>query len=106
MADYTLDSYHSDRPAAFALPEERVGFIRRTYAHLGGAILLFAGLEALLLQSSLGEQLMRVIFAGGGKAGMLVLMLLFIGGGYLAQYWADAATTKPMQYAGLGLYVL
>jgi FtsH-binding integral membrane protein len=106
MADYTLDSYHSDRPAAFALPEERVAFIRRTYAHLGGAILLFAGLEALLLQTNLGQQLIRVIFASGGKAGMLVLMLLFIGGGYLAQYWAHAATSKSMQYAGLGLYVL
>ncbi|HEY1378667.1 MAG TPA: Bax inhibitor-1 family protein, partial [Gemmataceae bacterium] len=34
------------------------------------------------------------------------LLLLFVGGGYLAQYWAHAATTRPLQYAGLGLYVV
>jgi uncharacterized protein len=33
-------------------------------------------------------------------------MLLFIGGGYLAQYWARSATSRAMQYAGLALYVV
>jgi FtsH-binding integral membrane protein len=41
-----------------------------------------------------------------GTAGLLVVMLLFIGGGYLAQYWARSATSRAMQYAGLGLYVV
>ena len=40
------------------------------------------------------------------KGSLLVLMLVFIGGGYLAQYWAQASTSRAMQYAGLGLYVL
>lgn len=104
MADYLIDGYHSDRPAAYAGPSERAIFIRQTYAHLAGAILAFIGLEALLLNTGLGLDLMRTFFGGAG--GLLVLMVLFIGGGYLARYWAHAATTRTMQYAGLGLYVL
>jgi len=104
---YTLDSYISDRSvAANALPAERVAFIRKTYAHVAGAFLAFAGLEALLLRTSLGEQFIETVFARGGNGAMFVLMLLFIGGGYLAQYWAHSATTRTMQYVGLGLYVL
>jgi FtsH-binding integral membrane protein len=102
---YLEEGYYSDRPiAANALPAERVTFIRRTYAHLAGAILAFAALETLLITSGVGLEIMRTLF--GGSGGMLVLMVLFIGGGYLAQYWAHAATSRAMQYAGLGLYVL
>src|SRR5437763_12145419 len=97
MADYLIDGYHSDRPAAYAVPSERVTFIRRTYAHLAGAILAFAGLEALLLQTDLGENVLRGLFVGRGNAGMFAFMLLFIGGGYLARYWAHAATSRGMQ---------
>ncbi len=104
---YTVDGYITDRPvAANALPAERVAFIRRTYAHVAVAVLAFAGLEALLLNTGLGEQFVNTVFARGGNGAMLVLLLLFVGGGYLAQYWAFAATTRPMQYAGLALYVL
>jgi FtsH-binding integral membrane protein len=104
---YTVDGYITDRPvAANALPADRVAFIRRTYAHVAVAILAFAGMEALLLSTSLGEQFIQTVFARGGNGAMLVLLLLFVGGGYLAQYWAFAATTRPMQYAGLALYVL
>jgi hypothetical protein len=104
---YTIDGYISDRPiAADALPADRVAFIKRTYAHVAVAILAFAGIEALLLSTSLGEQFIQTVFARGGNGAMLVLLLLFVGGGYLAQYWAFAATTRPMQYAGLALYVL
>jgi FtsH-binding integral membrane protein len=102
---YLEEGYYSDRPlAANALPAERVAFIRKTYAHLAGAILAFAALETLLITSGLGLEIIRTLF--GGTGGLLVLMVLFIGGGYLAQYWAQAATSRGMQYAGLGLYVV
>jgi len=101
---YLVDGYHTDRPVAAAMPAERASFIRRTYGHLAGAILVFAIAEAALIQSGAGEQVMRQLFTGGA-GGMLVLMLLFIGGGYLAQYWARSATSAAMQYAGLGLYI-
>lgn len=101
---YLVDGYHSDRPVAAAMPAERVGFIRRTYGHLAGAIIAFAALEAFLINSGIGETLLRSFFSGTG--GMLLLMALFIGGGYLAQYWARSATSIGMQYAGLALYVV
>lgn len=101
---YSVDNYITDRPvAANAIPSERATFIRRTYLHVAGAILAFAALEAVLLNTGIGEQIIGTIFNRGG---MLFLMVLFIGGGYLAQYWAHAATTRAMQYVGLGLYVL
>ena len=101
---YSVDGYITDRPvAANAIPAERAAFIRRTYAHVAGAILAFAGLEAVLLNTSFGEQFVQTVFAQGGNGAMFVLLLLFIGGGYLAQYWAHSATSRGMQYAGLGL---
>jgi FtsH-binding integral membrane protein len=101
---YLQEGYYSDRTVATAMPSERVTFIQRTYGHLAGAILAFAGLETLLIMSGIGEQIVRQMFTGTG--GLLVVMLLFIGGGYLAQYWARSATSRAMQYAGLGLYVV
>jgi FtsH-binding integral membrane protein len=101
---YLQEGYISDRPVAEAMPAERVAFIRKTYAHLAGAIIVFAGLEALLLKGGFAEPIMQSLFSS--KGALLVLMLVFIGGGYLAQYWAHAATSRAMQYAGLALYVL
>jgi uncharacterized protein len=102
---YSVDGYITDRPvAANALPAERVTFIRRTYAHVAGAILAFAAIETALITSGVGLSIMQALF--GGTGGLLLVMALFIGGGYLAQYWALNATTKPMQYAGLALYVV
>ncbi|HEX4588796.1 MAG TPA: hypothetical protein VH120_02625, partial [Gemmataceae bacterium] len=84
---YSVDNYITDRPvAANAIPAERAAFIRRTYLHVAGAILAFAAIEAALLSTSLGEQVIMTVFTGRG--GMLLLMALFIGGGYLANYWA------------------
>ena len=101
---YLQEGYYSDRTVATAMPSERVTFIQRTYGHLAGAILAFAGLETLLIMSGLGAEIVQQLFRG--RSGLLVLMLLFIGGGYLAQYWARSATSRAMQYAGLALYVV
>jgi FtsH-binding integral membrane protein len=83
---------------------ERAAFIRRTYAHLAGAILAFIGVEALLLQLVTPEIILSVF--GNGVMGLLLLMAAFIGVSYLAQYWARSESSRALQYAGLGLYVL
>jgi len=44
-------------------PDERAIFIRRTYAHLAGAIAAFVGLEAVLLKSILATAMMKFISA-------------------------------------------
>lgn len=83
---------------------ERAAFIRRTYLHLGGAILAFAGLETALIQSGIAESFLHLL--QGSKWSWLVVMALFIGVSYIADKWAHSAISKEMQYAGLGLFVV
>jgi FtsH-binding integral membrane protein len=86
---------------------ERAAFIRRTYAHLAGAILAFALVEALIFRVIPSESLDSVMvqYLGSGLA-RLVLFLVFIGGGYLARTWAYSGASTAAQYTGLGVYVL
>lgn len=100
---YLVDGYHSDVVAA-APVTERVRFIRRTYAHLGGAIAAFVGIEAALLNTDLGAKLLSTIFGFNGA--WIALMVLFVVGGYGAQMMARSRTSPALQYAGLALYVL
>lgn len=100
---YQVDGYHGD-VAAFAPTNERVAFIRRTYAHLAGAVLAFVVIEALLLTSGIGESIVKTLFAQ--KGAWIGLMVLFVGGGYAAQYLARSTRSVGAQYAGLAGYVL
>ncbi len=87
---------------------ERVTFIRKTYAHLGLAILAFVALEyALLDQSSPLFEAVTVpwlTFIFGNS--WLIVIALFIGASYVAEKWANSDTSRGMQYAGLGLFVI
>ena len=96
--------YGYDSPAAVAQPSDRAAFIRRTYAHLAGAILAFVGLEALLLQVVPGELIQQTFFHS--QYSWLLVLLAFMGASYLAQYRARSQTSVAMQYLGLGLYVV
>jgi uncharacterized protein len=96
--------YNLPQPfAADALPAERAGFIRRTYTHLGGAILAFVLLELALFQTSIPQLVLQ------GLAGSRYSWLLVMGGfmvvSWLATRWAESGQSETMQYAGLGLYV-
>ena len=101
--NYLVDGYHGET-AAMAPVSARVAFIRRTYAHLAVAIAAFVGIEGALLNTGLGDQLMAAIFRN--NVGMLGLLLLFVGGGYLAQYLARSTRSVALQYMGLSMYVL
>jgi FtsH-binding integral membrane protein len=83
---------------------ERVAFIRRTYAHLAGAILAFVGLEYVLLQVLTPAAVFGVF--GGSPFSLLFLMLAFLGASWLAQIWARSETSRFIQYCGLGLFVV
>ena len=89
----------ADAPAA-----ERLAFIRKTYLHLGGAVLAFIALEAALLNSSLAEPLVRTML--GGRASWFIVLGAFMFVGWVADRWARSATSPAMQYLGLGLYVV
>jgi FtsH-binding integral membrane protein len=101
--------YQLPQVAASAGESERAAFIRRTYGHLAGAILAFMAIELLVFrvlfpteEAQLG--LVRNLF--GTRFSMLLLLAAFIGGGYLASWWANTSTSMTMQYLGLGLYVV
>jgi len=89
---------------ADSAPVERSQFIRRTYMHLAGAILLFIGLEAVLLNSPIAPVMIKAMT--GTQYSWLIVLGLFMGASWLAQKWAVTGTTKAVQYAGLGLCVL
>jgi FtsH-binding integral membrane protein len=90
--------------AAQAAGWERAAFIRRTYAHLAGAILAFGGLEALLL-NVVDHRAVLNLFLGGRFTWLLVLGAFMVAG-WVAQTWARSDTSRGLQYLGLGLYVV
>ena len=103
-------SYAMEQPIASRAAESaRAAFIRRTYAHLAGAILAFVAIELVLFQTFLPDaesarNFIRTVF--GQPASMIILLVAFIGVGWLAQMWASSATSRALQYVGLGVYVL
>ena len=94
----------SSRPEASALPQERVTFVRRTYAHLAGAIAAFLALEVLLFQTTLPATMLE--FASGGRFNWLMILGGFVLVGWLARAFAAKTTSIEAQYFGLGLYVV
>jgi FtsH-binding integral membrane protein len=91
-------------PVSEALPEERASFIRKTYAHLAGAVLLFVLMETYLVMSGAGESIARTML--GGNFSWLIVLGAFMGISMLAQWWANSQTSKPLQYMGLLLYTV
>lgn len=93
------------RVAALADVSERSAFIRRTYLHLGGAVIAFVLLETLLVQMfplpAIADTLMKI----GPWAG-LIFIFGFMAVSWLARYWADSGSSPALQYAGLSLYVV
>jgi FtsH-binding integral membrane protein len=90
--------------AAHAAVDERAGFIRKTYAHLLGAVFAFAALEAVLL-NTVAEAYFNWLFGFGQFAWLFVLGgMIFVS--YIADRWARSDTSQSLQYAGLSLYVV
>jgi hypothetical protein len=115
---YGENQYQQSQPsvwgdiAARAEPSERAAFIKKTYLHLTGAVLAFCALEYVYLvpkltagNSTIAESLAQTML-GNGRGSWLIVLLLFMGVAWLANYWAMSSTSVGMQYAGLGLYVV
>lgn len=88
-----------------AAPEDaRRTFIRKTYTHLAAAIYAFVMLEWLFVQMGWDEAAYQLI----GRSQMLWLAVLvgFMAIGWIANSWAQSATSIGKQYAGLFLYVI
>ncbi len=99
MENYTTTFGNS---AADAAPQERASFIRKTYLHLAAAILAFIGLEFYLFNSGIADMIAETMFGFS----WFIVLALFMGVAFLANWWANSSTSKPMQYMGLGLYIV
>ena len=102
--NYDLDQSYGV-PVAASHAAVRAAFIKRTYAHLLGAVLAFVGLEAFLFSTGMAEQIIKDVFLANRMA-WIALMVMFVVGGYGAQYLARSHQSVGVQYMGLALYVL
>ncbi len=89
---------------AEAPAEERATFIRRTYQHLGMAILAFMGLEYMIFQTSLPARMTDTML--GGRFSWLIVLGAFMVVSWVAEKWANSTVSPQMQYLGLGVYVV
>ena len=86
--------------------DQRVDFLRKTYAHLFGAVAAIVAIQFLIFTLVPQETLMATVgFALSGFNWLIVL------GGFMlvstiANKWAHNAVSLQTQYIGLGLYVL
>lgn len=86
-----------------AAADSRVDFLRRTYAHLAGAIAAFALLSAYLVVNH-GETILMSLGRSRGAWG--VVLLAFAGIGWVAERLVSALDSPAKQYAGLGFYIV
>lgn len=102
-------AFASSRPidgaVATAGVSERVAFLRRTYAHLGLALIAWAVASAGLFVYMPETSLKIATLGGAGTFGILLVFGAFIGAGYLAQRLAMSDTSRGLQYLGLGLEI-
>ena len=86
---------------ARAVASERGAFIRRTYAHLAGAVGLFILLETALVKAPFAAKLAETL-AGS----WFIVLGVFMLAGWVADKWARSVESVGMQYLGLLLYVV
>ena len=98
MQEQTFSLSAADSPAV-----ERAAFIRKTYAHLAGALLLFTGLEYYLVNAPFAQKLAMTMTSGYS---WLIVLAAFMGVGYVADRLAHSQSSEGMQYLGLGLFVV
>lgn len=92
--------------AIYAEDSERLGFIRRTYAHLTGAILALIAVETVLfatVPANTMESMVEKMLSGWG---WLLVLGAFMAVSWVARMWASSGASRTIQYAGLGLYVV
>ena len=98
-----MNEYAQALTVSQAEPSERAAFIRKTYAHLAGAILAFIALETYMVNSPIAEMLLQVMSM---RFGWLMILGGFMILGRLASGLASGGASPTVQYAGLTLYVI
>jgi FtsH-binding integral membrane protein len=84
--------------------DARTAFIRRTYAHLTGAIFAFAGVSWFFFQFGVAQQMLEMM--GQSAWAPLAFFAGFVAVSWMADSWARSDRSTGMQYLGLGVYVV
>lgn len=84
---------------------DRVTFLRKTYAHLGVALLAFAAITGGMMRFAPETSLKFSSWAMNGRWNWLLVMGAFMLVGWLAERLAVSETSRGLQYLGLGLFV-
>ena len=101
MAQYS-ESYQNDFYTTDASLDARSTFLKKTYAHVLGAVMLMVGMISLICSvEPLRDGLMSV-----AAQAWWVILVGFMVISFVAQKMAYSQTSRGVQYAGLGLYVL
>ena len=97
---YSESFEYNDLFVADAQQEERVAFIRKVYAHVGGAVAFLVVLIAIIINTpSIVEPLAGMVFGNWWLA-----FGAFFVASMAAHKMAESRANPGLQYAGLGLY--
>src|SRR5688572_447115 len=84
---------------------DRVAFLRRTYATLGGALLAWAGLTYIIFRYATEFSFKFSAWALSGRWNWFLIIGLFMVTGYIAERLARSNASRGVQIVGLGLEV-
>jgi hypothetical protein len=85
---------------------DRVAFLRKTYAHLGVALIAFALIAGGMMRFMPEVSLKFSMWALRGRWTWLLVILAFMVVGYVAERLARSESSRPVQYLGLSIAVL
>jgi FtsH-binding integral membrane protein len=85
---------------------DRVAFLRRTYAHLGVALLAFAAIAGGMMRFMPELSFSFSRWALTGRWNWFVVIALFMVVGYVAERLARSETSRGIQYLGLTIAVV
>ncbi|HEY1554952.1 MAG TPA: Bax inhibitor-1 family protein [Kofleriaceae bacterium] len=108
---YAASAFRTNRrpiPDAVATlgASDRLAFLRRTYAHLGGALIAFTLFTAGMMRFATDLSLTISFPQGGGMGWLLLMLVAFIGVAFLSQRLAASESSRALQYLGMALAVV
>lgn len=104
MENYN-NPYANPYTVSQAPDQVRAEFFQKTYLHLALAIAAFVILETALFAIPNIEQKVFGLL-GASSYSWLIVLGLFMAASWIAEKWATSDTSRSMQYAGLGLYIV
>jgi FtsH-binding integral membrane protein len=84
---------------------DRVAFLRKTYAHLGVALIAFAAITGGMMRFATQTSYKFSSWAFTGRWTWMMVLVLFMIVGYVAERLARSNTSRGLQYLGLGIGV-